>query len=243
MKPHRIFTSLAFAIAIFSNCKGVRNISSSGEAIENIGTFWETKNNRQIPSVVIPEKAWFHDSIGITQMCGFNTFETDTGKTITLKTYGYRFVDLKRKWVYEYPVFSDTAQIKRKYRYTDTTILVGGWKFDYRKPSPSDSVVMLSDTTINDITFKQCKTSYVFNDVRWQGMGLFRCDRKKTNFQMDAALSNEVGCPLVFFKSSLMTDPRSSFSTEIKFISNNLPDSVIRVFAAWKKNESTYPIQ
>jgi hypothetical protein len=152
-----------------------------------------------------------------------------------VETQGYRFVDLKKKWVYEYVGFTDTASVKRKYRYTDTTFFSGGWNFANRTPSAVDSFSYLPDTTINAITYKRYKVSYLFNKARYGAICLLRCDKKNTHFPIDTAISNKVGCPLVSILRYPINYPHSKIEQEVKFVSNYLPDSVVRVFTAWKK--------
>lgn len=232
-----------FAIALFGNCKGSRYISLSSEAVERVSTFWKTINNIDTPYITLSEKAWYQDSIGITQICRIWFVETDSGRSVNIIPIGYRFVDLKKKWVYEYVSFSDTATVERKYRYTDTTKYSGGWNFANRTPLPVDSFHFLLDTAIDAVAYKRCKVSYIFNQNRFEGIGLFRCDKKNTHFQIDTAISNKIGCPLVLFLRYPINNPHSKIGMEVKFISNHLPDSVVRVFAAWKRNENIDPVK
>lgn len=238
-----VIAGFSFAVAIFGNCKAVRSTLSAGEAVERVGTFWKLQNNIDTPYIVISEKAWYQDSIGITQLCRIWFIEEDSSQTIEIRTTGYRFVDLKKKWVYEYAGFTDTASVKRKYRYTDTTYFSGGWNFANRTPSSVDSFSYLPDTTINAITYKRCKVSYLFNKARYRGICLLRCNKKNTYFQIDTAISNKVGCTLVSVSQYPVNYPHSRINSEVKFISDYLPDSVVKVFAAWKKNETIYPVQ
>ncbi len=238
-----IIAGFAFAVALFSNCKGVRNITLSSEAIEDVSTFWKFKNNIDTPYITISEKAWYQDSIGITQICSIWLVETDTSKATTIKTTGYRFVDLKKKWAYEYANFTDTASVKSKYKYTDTTVFTGGWNFVNHKPISVDSFDFLPDTIINAIAFKQCKVNFKANQFGFEGIGLFRCDKKHTRFKLDTVISNKIGCPLVSLRMYPINNPHAIFKHEVKFISNNLPDSVLKVFTAWKRNETIYPVQ
>lgn len=238
-----VIVGFAFAIALLGNRKAFHDTTLRGEAIERVSTFWSFRNNIDTPYITLSEKAWYQDSIGITQICSIFSVETDTSRSINITTIGYRFVDLKKKWAYEYTGFSDTASVKRKYRYTDTTFFPGGWNFANRTPSAVDSFSNLPDTTINAITYRQCKVSYLFNNVRFRGICLLRCDKKNTHFQIDTAISNKVGCPLVSILRYPINSPHSKIGQEVKFISDHLPDSVLRVVAAWKRNEYIDPVQ
>jgi hypothetical protein len=238
-----IIAGFTFAVALFGNCKGSRYIALPGEAVERVSTFWKNNNNIDTPYITLSEKAWYQDSIGITQICRIWSVETDTSRSINIITIGYRFVDLKKKRAYEYASFSDTASVKRKYRYTDTTLFPGGWNFATRKPISVDSFHFLPDTIINAIAFKRCQVNFESDQYRFEGIGLFRCDKKNTHFKIDTAISNKIGCPLVSFRYYPINNPHAILDQQVKFISNHLPDSVLKVFAAWKRNENLYPVQ
>lgn len=238
-----VIVGFTFAIVLFGNCKGSRSITLSSEAVDHVSTFWKIKNNIDAPYITLSEKAWYQGSIGITQICSIFSVETDTSKSINITTIGYRFVDLQKKWAYEYASFSDTASVKRKYRYTDTTKYSGGWNFANRTPLPLESFHFLPDTIINAVVYKRCKVSYFFNHNRFEGIGLLRCDKKNTNFQIDTAISNKIGCPLVSLRIYPANNPHARLDREVKFISDHLPDSVVKVFAAWKRNENIDPVQ
>jgi hypothetical protein len=235
---------LAFTVALLGNRKRLNDTDTKGEAIIRVGTFWKMEKDMPVPGITISEKAWYKDSIGITEFCGIFTDITDSSQITTVKTIGYCFVDLKKKWVYEYGDFTDTSKIKRKYRYTDTTRFPGGWDFVSRTRFNSYMLRYMPDTTIQDILYKRRKFEVVFNNIPLEVIGSFRCDIKNTYFQMDTGISNKIGCPMVsYLRYPVNDDSNGRFSMEIKYISNHLPDSVLKVFAEWKRNEDVYPVR
>ncbi len=244
MNKFLFIASLIFTVALFGNCKLIHNTIATGEIINHVSTFWKFEKNNDTPYIKLSEKAWYQDSVGITQICRIWFVQTaDSNESIDIQTIGYRFVDLKKKWAYEYTNFSDTASVTKKYRYTDTTIFSGGWNFAQRTPLSVDSFLVLPDTIINAVTYKQRRISYLFNKNKWEGICLFRCDLKNMHFQIDTAISNKIGCPLVSFRYYPIENPHARLDREVKFISNQFPGSVVRVFAAWKRNEIKYPVQ
>jgi hypothetical protein len=223
-------------------CKSGKPAVYSGESVEQITSFWQAKNNDTTQTSML-EHAWYRDSIGVTQVCGMFTEETDTSSIVTIRTIKYRLVDLRKMWAYEYLTFTDTAQITRKFKITESERYGGGWNFAFRTPHAVDSFRVLPDTTIDAIAYKRCNLSYIFNDARFDGSGLARCDKNGTAFEIDTAISTKIGCSLVFLRISPRFNPHSGIDRRIKFVSNNFPDSVARVFTAWKKNESLYPVR
>lgn len=243
MNRKQVISILIIAVSFFSNCNASRTLADSGEAVESVSTFWKQKNNVDSPLWIISEKAWYQDSVGITQVCGIFTSQIDTIVTTTIQTIGYRFVDLRKKCVYEYGSFSDTSSIKRKYRYSDTTVFAGGWNFATRTPTKFDSSYQLTDTIVNSITYKRRKLFFEFNHTRFESIGMFRCDNKITQFAIDTGISNKTGCPLVFFSMNPISKPNARLDQEVKYISNSFPDSVTKIFAAWKMNEKKFPVE
>lgn len=238
-----MFVRYIFILIIFSNCKITHRSVDSGEVVENVNTFWKTVNGVDIPYIKISQKAWYQDYFGITQICQINFVTNSSGQSINISTIGYRFLDLKKKLAYEYNCLSDTAIIKRKYRYSDTTHFLGGWNFVNRLSHQIDSFRLLSDTTINNINYKQAKANFLINKTRYESICLFRCDIKMSNFQINKVISNLIGCQLAFIRNYPVENPQSKNDEELKFISNHFPDSIVKVFVAWKKNELLYPIE
>lgn len=243
MKNLSMFMCFILALAIFSNCKTAHRIATTGESVEHLTTFWKNANNIDTPYISITQKAWFQDSIGITQICGINFVTINNVQSVNISTIGYRFINLKKKWAYEYNSLSDTALIERKYRYVDTTHFMGGWNFVNRISHLVDSFRLLPDTTIGAITYKQANASFLLNKTRYKGICLFRCDIKKTDFHINTVISNQMGYPLVFLRTYPEQNPHARSDEEIKLVSNHFPDSIVKVFAAWKKNQIRFPVE
>ncbi len=233
-----IIAGLTFAIVFFSNCKGAGIITHNEEAVEFVATLWPISN------ITMIQKAWYQDSIGITQMCTIMThYLIDSTHYTEIITDGYRLFDLKKKWAYEYASFKDTASILKKYQYTDSTRFLGGWNFGSPRSMSVDSLFFLPDTVINTISYRRCKVLSSFNNTQFESIGLLRCDKKTTHFQIDRGIDKRTGCLLVYTGTYPKRNPQSRIDNEIRFVSTTLPDSVLRVFAAWKKNEKTDPVQ
>lgn len=237
----RSFVLLYIAL-ILCNCSTIKDNTSNGHAIERISTFWMKKDDRYTP-ILINEKVWFKDSIGITQICGFFSTINENEMSTVVKTVGYRMIDLSKKWVYEYSNLSDTAKIVRKFRYSDTTQLIGGWNFSNPKPIELEKFTFLPDTTINSSVLKQANVRYNFNGTAFDGYCRFNCQIKGTFFELDKGISTKGGCPLVYFRASPKHDSDAKFEQEIKHLPNNFTDSIKKIFIAWRQNESIWPIE
>lgn len=102
------------AIILLCSCTGSRHTISQGEIIDRVSTFGTFENNLD-SSFVISEKAWYQDSIGIAQICGFFTEGTDDVQTTTIKTFGYRFVDIRIQNTYRYCCDLEKISVHRYY--------------------------------------------------------------------------------------------------------------------------------
>jgi hypothetical protein len=204
---------------------------------------YQIVNNESSIQLSSSDNVWYQDSVGITELSIIQSVQTDSRDTIYPVTVGYRFVDMRKKWVYEYRTLSDTATIVQKFGKADSAKPPGGWSFYRTAAIKFDSLLVIGDTSINDITFRKHRYVQHFQGRRFLTEILSRCDRKGTFFLLDVGVSNAIGCPMVK-GTSLTPDGRlPTQSAEIEFISNTFPDSVRRVFAAWKRNVELYPVE
>jgi hypothetical protein len=242
MRQLFLFLVTCLAVALFSYCKVSQPAIQSSEAIEFLVTFWHV--GKEDTNITAVHKVWYQDSIGITEIRSFVTDEKIDGTIARYtKTTGYRLVDLKNKWVYEYNNFQDTATIRNKYAFNDSTVWGGGWNFKRHSKHNIDNFYSLSDTVINNIAYKRYRKVYSFNDTKFTSIELVNCDKRRTHFQLDTSLSNKIGCTVVSRYTYPTAYPRAIISEEVRFISEKIPDSVLKVFAAWKRNETLYPVQ
>lgn len=234
---------IGFSIFLIAGCGASKTGHVTAEAIEQTTKFWRIENGKDAPFVTISEKAWYQDGMGITQICFINIVEDKISRSINVKTVGYRFLDLKKKWAYEYQNVSDTSAIRQKRKFTDTSIFVGGWNFAVRASIPVGSFQYLSDTLVGGLNHKKYKMYFSYKDTQCEALELFRCDKKSSVFQIDSAISAKIGCNLVYFRMSTVQNPHVVIEQEVKHISYNLPDSVSKVFRAWKRNEKEHPVE
>lgn len=206
-------------------------------------TSYRIANDKATPYLSFANNVWYEDSVGITQISGLQSLQEGARDTIYAVTLGYRFTDMRRKWAYEYRNLYDTAEIVRKYLQPDSLPVVGGWGFYRPAAIQFDSLRSVGDTSIGGVTYLKHRYIQYFQGKQFLSEVLSRCDKKGSIFQLDLGVSNATGCPMV--KGSTMT-PDGRFpmsSVGIEFISNEFPDSVRRVFAAWKRNVELYPVQ
>jgi hypothetical protein len=178
-------------------------------------------------------KIWYKDSMVIQEIPGLHLYDSTGSENRWVDTQWYTFIDLRTKTFYDYQSFSDTARLIKEYTQADSVPVVGGWNFYIQRDLPGQKpVIYLSDTTIESIIYKRIKLE---EDKGNTTIGYLRCDKKKSVFRFDNALSKNLGCPIVRMdlipKEGLVY---GSFSSSIVFVKDTLSAYEIRVFNAWE---------
>ncbi len=191
-------------------------------------------------------KIWYKDSLVIEQIKLVN-INTDTTQltTITHPIDGYVFIDLKSKSFYHYKTFSDTALIINKYTQPDSLPIQGngGWNFyNSRDLKLIGNPETLSDTVINNLTYKRVKLfTKIEEDIVIQ-IGYLECDRKNSFFQLYTNLGKKLGCPIVRLDDLPSIQNPKAVSVQIDFVSDKLTSNEMKVFNAWEKNARKNPV-
>ncbi len=222
------------------------NVDSSNETEEHLRvtrTSYRIVNKELIVQALFSDSIWYKDSVGITQLSELHPTISGSFDTLHSITVGYRFVDMRRNWVYEYRNLSDTAEIVKKFSKADSIGMTGGWNFFRTASIKFDSLRFVCDTTVNGIGYTKYLFVQNFQGKLFSSEALAQCNRKGTIFLLDVGLSNEIGCPVVKGISYKRDYSFPVSSVEIEHISNVFPDSIRRIFSAWKKNVALHPVQ
>jgi hypothetical protein len=200
------------------------------------GQIFDTINSQVAFS--ISSKIWYKDSLSIQEVPQTNFTEDEKGhKTREDFISHYVFIDPRTKSFYYYKNFSDTAKIIKKYSGTDSFFVHGGWNF-YADKNIVDGgwPVPLSDTVINQVSYKRVKFKRSFGQKEFNSIGYFRCDKKGTLFKMDKSYSEKLGCPMVKIDNFLPGRGQLAISNEVDFLADTLSAKELKVFDAWEKN-------
>jgi hypothetical protein len=212
-------------------------------------TEYNTFKNEAKLDFDLSENLWYQDSVSISQICEIKDIQTESLDTTFVETMLYRFIDMRKNWIYEYQNLSDTAVIVATYAKADSISfrLPGGWSFFSKSKSKDtlsiDSLRFICDTTLRGAPAKKYTYIQIFNGFRTFVDAFACCDRKGTRFQYDSMAGKAIGCPIV--KKNVLNKDRRSVRRiyEIEYLSNVFPDSIKRVFAAWKQNVLKYPVE
>ena len=196
-------------------------------------------NSRPVWSV--PVKIWYRDSLAIEEVATLQSFTDSKNNTkTTIAVKNYRFVDLKKRLIYVYDNFSDTATMLKRYSFTDTTVeTVGGWQFNTKKDSDYvGEPEKIADTTIDGQIYKRLKLTRRLTGVDFYSTLFFNCNARRSPFLFYPALSKQIGCPAVKFLSEYPNHGKLSTIEEIKFLRSEFTPVELRVFQSWAKNIS-----
>jgi hypothetical protein len=211
-------------------------------------TVYNTFKNEAKLDFDLSENLWYQDSVSITQICGIRDIQTASIDTTFVETLLYRLIDMRKNWIYEYQNLSDTAIIVASYAKADSISfrLPGGWPFFKSKSKDTlsiDSLRFICDTTLRGAPSKKYTYIQKYNSSKIFVEAFTCCDRKGTRFQYDSMVGKAIGCPIV--KKFMFNEDRTIVQRirEIEYLSNVFPDSIKRVFAAWKQNVLKYPVE
>lgn len=239
-----ILLYLAFLLV---SCVAKQKISTSGVVVNSLKFYDpEIKEYIEQPTYWPGNRIWFKDSMVIEEISGlYINRDTNGHETRLVKTEYYTFIDMPSKTFYDYDVFSDTAKLIKKYIQNDSTPVFGGWNFYVAHKWPrTESPSPLSDTVINNITYKRLR---LVNEIH-KNNGKFDqifiaylcCDKKNTMFMFDKDLSKKMGCPIVRVDELSSETQSNQRSSQIEFIRNKLTSEELKVINAWgikaKKN-------
>ena len=94
------------------------------ECLRNHFTVYNVFKNEAKLDFDMSEDLWYQDSVGITQVCIITDMQTESIDTTFVRTLKYKFIDMRKNWIYEYQNLSDTAAIAAKYSNNTTK---AGW--------------------------------------------------------------------------------------------------------------------
>jgi hypothetical protein len=197
------------------------------------------------PLWTVPVKIWYNDSMAIEEVATLH-FITDSKNNTTqrIDINSYRFVDLRKRSIYVYKSFSDTAAIIKKYSFDDKTAETGGgWQFNTKKDSDYiGEHERLTDTTIADVKYSRIKLKRKWNELFFFSTLFFRCDILKSPFTFYSQLSQQIGCPAVKFLSEYPNHKKFSTLEEINFLRNQFTPDEMNVFSVWARNAADQPL-
>lgn len=208
-----------------------------------ITNFYDLKGNLTFSDSM---RVIYKDSIAIEQVNRVNIVtDTDNITRISNIPMLYRYIDLKRKALYDYRNFSDTAKSFNKAFLPDSLMLDFGWSFYSEKGSQIHGTPeKMNDTLIENIIYKRAKFNFALDDLSKRFLiGYFRCDTKGAIFSLEKKYSREINCTLVKFLDFRYGFDRPFASKQIDFISDTLSQEELKIFDAWEKNAKNNPVR
>jgi hypothetical protein len=199
------------------------------------------------PSLSHDLKIWYKDSLVIQESVTVQYWTRYGKDTARVFVDHYSFLDLRNMSVYEYPSFSDTARLMRKYKLRPSENLGGGWSFFRSNVNYfSEGYLHMTDTIVENVQYKRVINKVSYNDTTGEvtriKVGYFRCDKKGALFNLDKGFPGTHECPMVKFE--FIVQPKQPWiRTEIDFIANNLSEKELSIFNVWERYARDHPVK
>lgn len=233
----------ALSLIHFASCTSMAQTDQPGKLgeVQMKTHFYDAKGNPTFTDLL---RVWYKDSAVVEEMHRTNTVTAAGVTTVTYPVILYRYIHLRTKTMYDYKSFSDTAKIINKAVLPDSLMEDYGWSFYSDKilrikgaPEP------LSDTIIDNITYKRAKFSFERHDPKKNFLiGYLRCDGKGLLFSLEKAYSRQLNCTMVKFFDFQVGRERPYASQEIDFVSDTLTQEELKIFDAWQRNAKENPV-
>jgi hypothetical protein len=238
------FSSLFFILVIVGNAQKKDYISQSG-IVMDIWKFHKPGPFSSKSGFSISSKIWYKDSFAIEELVSIKTdINTKNEETQQFIVDSFRFNDLRRKSIYVFHNFSDTAECHGQYSFeeADKKRVDGGWGFNLKREVKYSFILKdLTDTLIDNIFYKYM---ILFSEKKPKQYSLcfFRMDKEIYPFNYDCLLSQKANAPLVRFIDidSALLNP--IMELEVSFISNNLSEQEDKVINAWIQYAHANPV-
>jgi len=191
-----------------------------------------------VPVFIDNLKIWYYDSCAIEEINVFHIDRDTAGNTKKKEvTDHFAFLNFAKQSLQYYKTFSDTAKYYKSFNGFDAFSKDAGWNFNkIDSVEYSEMPAAMTDTTINQMTYRRIKFRSVKGNSEIVSIGYFLCDARNRFFTIDQVYSQRMGCPMV--KCFLFPTARnhSPQSVEILFLSDSLTSQEKKVIAAWKAN-------
>ena len=220
---------------------GQVSITGKYGVIHKIVHFYDEYGNPTFTDVL---RIWYKDSAVIEEIHRINTVTVGDSTTVTYPLILCRYIHLRTKTYYDYKTFSDTAKIFNKAVLPDSQMRDYGWSFYSDKVLRIKGIPeSLSDTVIDNITYKRVKFSFERHDPKKHFVvGYLRCDGRGELFSMEKQYSRERNCTMVKFFDFEYGREKPYASQEIEFVSDTLTKEEVKIFDVWEQNARQNPI-
>lgn len=237
MRRSNLVFLLLFHCYIVISASAQENCSSCG-VVKYSYKFYDSALQAYIEQVITPVTIWYRDSCIIEMVTDVPGNEDKITVEAVMKNYA--FVNVEAGSVIEYPRFSPSAPVLKKFSLAEAPVLLNG-RAAYDPARKITGVTMagkLPDTIINGIVYKRMSSYYIRSETgdRYDFEEFFRCDINTSLFNLDREADNIVGCPCV--RVDVVPRNESSASRQIEFVSNKLTAEESAVFDAWNKGKN-----
>lgn len=216
---------------------------TSGEgSLQFITHLYDTSGHYRFTDTL---RIWYKDST-LAEDIRRSVTVTDTNN-VTTETFPrvlFRYIDLRRKMLYDYKTFSDTSVLIRKAMLIDKGIQYYGWPvYGEEQLTIVSEPVPLPDTTMNGVHYKRSRFILVHKNPNTQyTIGYFNCDHASSMFSIVRDKSRKMDCDLVKIYDYHVGIRQPYGSMEVVPISDHLAPGELQVFNAWEQRAKKEPV-
>lgn len=193
-------------------------------------------------------QVWYKDSNVIYEITSVHSKEfNDVEIEFNIKLENYTFLDLRTMIFYDYNSLTDTATLIRCYTLPDSEYVAWNFYHPKRFLQSYNNLVSMSDTSINNITYKRLlkSRSYANNDSIQSNSTIvytyfMQCNKKGSIFHIDRTFDDLINiCPATRIDFYYVGKEEEVMSGQIEFISDTLSINELKVFSKWIENSKS----
>ncbi len=241
---------LFYMVQFFLSCYTPRTSNLGGVVVLKTRHFDKVKGDYVAITQYPDQKMWYKDSMIIQEVYHLYQDENINRATKWRAIIDrYKFIDLRRRKVYEYYTFSDTSKLIKKCLPSDTVCQRETWVLWTERHGfmQRGTQVSMTDTILNGVLYRRVKSVLYDNTekgrIEFSTIGYFRCDLKNALLMFDQPFSRKIGCPLVRFEEVNNPPVYPDAYGELEYLTRKLTEKELKVFAAWEKRVDEYKTQ
>jgi hypothetical protein len=225
-------TVLFILLALFTGCYSQEQ--RQGVVMVHTYFFGNDDTSSSLPIMKVSVKILFKGNLSIQEVPLINFFKDSSDEKTTFKIKHYSYLDPEKNLCLNFKNFSDTAMIFKFYSNIDSVQVDGGWNFLSDQRFQYESLIPLSDTVMDGVTYGRVRLNKKFNNNNANLDVYTNCAKKGLLIKLFKPLSDSLGCPIVRDDSFIQN--KLFMTRELEFVSDDLSQDELRVFEAWENN-------
>jgi hypothetical protein len=233
-----------------TNCSLQAQFSKQGYALIS-WKYYDTSKKQYLPTFN-EAQVWYKDSIAIRpQYSIFDSTMNDIPVLRRVDTLNYYYINLKKRYCYEYDSFNTSSNFYKSYTLNDSMKKETSFSYLFlgcddslqNIKMPDEDYEKIADTLIGNIKFWRLKCVNQFNrngkhpPTVW--IAYFRYDIPKSIMHLSRKFDDKIGWPMVMLE---VYDVQFRTLIELRYVRSKLTKQELAIFNAWEKNAKEHPV-